>query len=254
MAPIRYVSYTDKEREIIKRGITAIQEILMGTDADKKRSLLLCLDWFMDPYYGQDISDIYKELVDLLQAVIISPNEYDVIEDALNLLSSYAWGPFEILESHYEEMDLKIKPEVYYVINMHRIATIEKLLIDKCIRIYKEIKEVGDDIPSGFRIIHNAGLSVNEDCFKTDMIVSMWEWNDGKLSTEEIPTGLSENRLHENGKYYHIPEMHFNIDLKGKKVILAFYFAKRYGRCFSYTLVYENEEYGIVNQKVEWVS
>ena len=43
------------------------------------------LDWFMDPYYQQDISDIHDDLVLLLQTVITEPNEDDVIEDAIEI-------------------------------------------------------------------------------------------------------------------------------------------------------------------------
>lgn len=57
----------------------------MGNDKNKKRSLLFALDWFMNPYFKQDISDIHKELVELLQTVVISSTDDDVSEDALQL-------------------------------------------------------------------------------------------------------------------------------------------------------------------------
>ena len=72
MDNIRYVSYTDSEIETVKEGISAIKEVLLGNDSEKKQSLLLCLDWYMDPYYGQDISYIEDELIELLQTFIIS--------------------------------------------------------------------------------------------------------------------------------------------------------------------------------------
>ena len=37
MKNVRYVTYTSNDKETVKRGITAIQEVLMGEDADKKR-------------------------------------------------------------------------------------------------------------------------------------------------------------------------------------------------------------------------
>ncbi|MCI8315217.1 MAG: hypothetical protein HFH74_09345 [Lachnospiraceae bacterium] len=118
---VRYITYGANEKEIIKTGIEAIREVLMGDDNEKKKSLLFALDWFMDPYYKQDhyIADIRDELTDLLQIVVISSSD-DVSEDALDLLSSYAWGPFEILEKRIDKVPERIKPYVLEVINMDK--------------------------------------------------------------------------------------------------------------------------------------
>lgn len=35
----------------------AVRSVLSGTDTEAKRRLLFYLDWYMDPYYKQDISD-----------------------------------------------------------------------------------------------------------------------------------------------------------------------------------------------------
>jgi hypothetical protein len=86
----RTVTYTENDREIVRQGIEAIKKVLLGDDADRKRSMLFCLDWFMDPYYGQDISHMREELDGLLQNIIISKNnETDVKEDAIGLLMDY---------------------------------------------------------------------------------------------------------------------------------------------------------------------
>lgn len=118
---VRYITYGANEKEIIKRGIEAIRAVLMGDDNEKKKSLLFALDWFMDPYYKQDhyIADIRDELTDLLQIVVISSSD-DVSEDALYLLSSYAWGPFEILEKRVDKVSERMKPYVLEVINMDK--------------------------------------------------------------------------------------------------------------------------------------
>lgn len=115
-----YITYGENEKDIIKKGIVAIQEVLMGDNTDKKRSLLFALDWFMDPYYKQDIyiADIREDLVNLLQTVIIWSNDDEVSKAALNLLSSYEWPPFEILEKNIDRVSKQLKPDVLYVINM----------------------------------------------------------------------------------------------------------------------------------------
>ena len=117
---VSYITYGANEREIVKNGIDAIREVLMGSDIGKKRSLLLALDWFMDPYYHQDhyIADFRGELIDLLQTVIITSDDDEVSDDALNLLSSYEWPPFEILEKNMDQISEQMKSDVMYVINM----------------------------------------------------------------------------------------------------------------------------------------
>lgn len=119
---VRYVSYGEHEKEIVRKGIAAIREVLLEGSPDEKKSLLLALDWFMDPYYKQDIyiADIRGELVELLQTVVISSNDDEVSEDALELLSSYEWPPFEILENNLDKVSEQCKPYVLYVINMGR--------------------------------------------------------------------------------------------------------------------------------------
>lgn len=118
MKNFRYVQYTENDREIVRKGITEISKVLMGTDANRKLSMLLCLDWFMDPYYGQDISSLHDELVDLLQTVITSPNEDDVIEDAINLLMDYEWPPFPIIEKNKDLIPQKFQGDISYLLNM----------------------------------------------------------------------------------------------------------------------------------------
>ena len=114
------VSYSKHEKEIVRQGIDAIRSVLFGNDERAKLSLLLCLDWFMDPYYGQDISDIKDELITILQEVIISDDSFSVKEDALNLLTSYEWPPFPILEKSLDTIDEKLLPDVKYAINMDK--------------------------------------------------------------------------------------------------------------------------------------
>ena len=90
----------------------------MGADAGRKRCIMFCLEYFMDPYYGEDISQIHDELVELLEEVIVSPNEDIVIEDALDLLISYEWPPFPILEKNIDVIPPLHKPSVLYLLNL----------------------------------------------------------------------------------------------------------------------------------------
>lgn len=113
-----YTTYGENEKKIIREGTTAIREVLMGNDIDQKKSLLFALDWFMDPFFKQDISRIYDDLMEILQEVVILSEDADVSEDALSLLSSYAWPPFGTLEKNLDKVSERIKPYVLYAINM----------------------------------------------------------------------------------------------------------------------------------------
>ena len=93
-----------------------IRKVLMGNDKNKKRSLLFALDWFMDPYFKQDISDIHNELVELLQTVVISSTD----DGSLQLLCDYEWPPFEILEKNINRVSQRLKPDVLYAVNMDK--------------------------------------------------------------------------------------------------------------------------------------
>ena len=120
MSSVSYISYGEDEKKIIREGSASIREVLMGRDIDKKKSLLFALDWFMDPYYKQDISNLHDDLITLLEEVIISSEDDEVSEDALNLLSSYEWPPFKILEKNLHKVSARLKPDVLYVINMDK--------------------------------------------------------------------------------------------------------------------------------------
>lgn len=117
MGLVSYVSYGEGEKDLVRSGIAAMREVLMGGDAGRKRRLLLALDWFMDPYYRQDLSEIYDDLVQLLQEVVLSSEE-DVAEDALMLLTSYAWPPFRILAQNLEKVPERLRAEAQYAVRM----------------------------------------------------------------------------------------------------------------------------------------
>lgn len=115
-----FISYGTSEKEIIRMGLPAIRAILLGPDAGAKRRLLLALDWFMDPYYKQDISDIRDGLAELLQRVVVSSDNMDAVEDALRLLGDYEWPPFPILEQNFDHIPDPLKSCAQSVISMDR--------------------------------------------------------------------------------------------------------------------------------------
>ena len=110
--------YGDAEREIVKSGYKAIEAVLVGHDTDAKRRLLFYLDWYMDPYYKNDLTNLYEPLKELLQEMVITENEDDVIEDALFLLESYMDSPYERLRKSIDVVPQQFLPKVRYLINL----------------------------------------------------------------------------------------------------------------------------------------
>ena len=81
--------YGTAEKELVQQGIEAIRSVLRGKDSNAKRRLLFYLDQYLDPYYQNDLTELYEPLKGLLQEVTISDNEADVIEEAHHLLEAY---------------------------------------------------------------------------------------------------------------------------------------------------------------------
>ena len=99
--------YTEREVQCLKEGMGAVRSVLSGTDTEAKRRLLFYLDWYMDPYYRQDISDIKNDLKEMLEKIVVSPNEEDVIDEALHLLEGYTDPPYPILAGVLGELKWK---------------------------------------------------------------------------------------------------------------------------------------------------
>ena len=180
---------------------------------DKKRSLLFCLDWYMDPYYGQDIADIKDELINLLQTVVIISNDIDVKEDALQLLGDYTWGPYQILEEHFDDIENELRSDVEYIINMHRIAKIEQIMVAECEKLYEDIKKEFNDISNRVWILHNKNLTEEEN--KPDIEMT-WLLENGTINNTASYSRSTFSQMDDNGFFIN-PEMHFNIFFKKKE-------------------------------------
>ena len=118
--------YGTEEIEAVKAGLASIYSILNGNDAGAKRRLLYYLDWYIDPYYKNDLSGLVEPLKEMLQDVVIRENEEDVQEEALHLLEAYMDAPYEILEENIHKVPRQFLPEVKRLIKTgepERIAT-----------------------------------------------------------------------------------------------------------------------------------
>ena len=123
------VTYSNAEKKIVESGADAIHKVLAGDDADAKERLLPCLDYYLDPYYKNTLP-YESEIIKLLEHVIISGNPLSVKEDALNLLPSYAYPPFYILEQNLGQIEDQLMPDVMYALNMGRSDGLLHALLD----------------------------------------------------------------------------------------------------------------------------
>ena len=80
---------------------------------------MLCLDKYLDPWFGYNLP-YTEQIIELVQRVIVSPNSKEVKEDALHILTSYSWPPFEILKSNLDEIESDLLDDVLYAINMDK--------------------------------------------------------------------------------------------------------------------------------------
>ena len=249
MGDSRAVSYSNEEKEIVRQGIDAIRCVLTGDDEAAKLRLLLCLDWFMDPYYGQDISNIRDELIDLLQEVVVSDNSQYVKEDALELLDLYVGGPFPILEANVKNVEEKLLAQVEYSINSYRIAQIEPIMLDECNRLYEQNKKRFPDISDRYWVLYDRDLTKESEKPNIEM---SWLFEKGEL-LEGVPyQGSTFSQMNEKG-FFLRPEIHFNIILKEGKALIAYYFGKRFARCLEYDLTCVDGKYSLSNQVDVWV-
>ena len=111
------VTYNKKHEDIVKKGIDAIEKVLKGSNVAEKESLLFCLDKYLDPWFGYDLPR-KKEILELVQYVVIDSNSQGVKEGALQLLTDYSWPPFTILENNLDKIEPILIGEVQYAINM----------------------------------------------------------------------------------------------------------------------------------------
>ena len=117
--------YGTEEIEIVKGGLASIYTVLHGNDIGAKRRLLYYLDWYLDPYYKNDLSSLYEPLKEMLQDVVIRGNEDDVKEEALHLLEAYTDAPYDIFEENINAVTGQFLSKVKYLIKTGEPERIE---------------------------------------------------------------------------------------------------------------------------------
>lgn len=127
---------------------------------------------------------------------------------------------------------------------------IEQLMVAECKRIYEETKKDYVKLSGKVWIIYNRNLSEKEE--EPD-IENVWLLEDGIIKNPVHYRGSTFSLADENGFFIN-PEMHFNILSNEQRVILTYYFGKRFARCIEYDLKCMSGNYRIENPQVVWVS
>ncbi|MBO4914950.1 MAG: hypothetical protein J5449_07065 [Oscillospiraceae bacterium] len=109
--------YGVEEKELVNGGIEPIRAVLCGKDGGAKRRLLFCLDRYLDPYYQNDLTAISEPIKGLLQELVLSENEADIIGEALHLLEAYLEPPFDILTENAEKVPEHFLPTIQRLMN-----------------------------------------------------------------------------------------------------------------------------------------
>ena len=110
-------NYGEEEFTTVASGIDAIKAILFGDDIHAKERLLYYLDWYMDPYYKNDLLEIKKPLAELLQRIVVTENEAGIVEEAFHLLEAYTEGPYETLLNNLGRVPEPFQPTALYLLN-----------------------------------------------------------------------------------------------------------------------------------------
>ena len=166
-------------------------------------------------------------------------NDKDIVKEGIIAIQKVLMGE-----------DNEIRPDAKYVINMHRIAKIEQILLAECKEIYNNIKKDISGISDKVWILYNDNLTENEGEPK---IEESWLLENGEINNTAHYLGSTFSQINSNG-YFVNPEIHFNIFLEEKRILLAYYFGKRSARCIEYELRCIDEEYILENPSVIWVS
>lgn len=255
---MNYISYSDKEMDIVKNGIQDIGAVLFGTDSEAKRRLLFCLDRYLDPYYGYKLP-YEREIVTMLEKVIVSPNVLEVKEDALDLLICYEWPPFPILEENFSCIEKELQGNVRYALNMGKESEILSLMLKECESVYREL---ADELYGEQELYGVFPKSAIVKYYSGDIDDIKTEYNFGSEKTWKYETGkFTQVDNHVNAvlkpvskMFYPEADFRILIDLGKEQALLEYRLGQRCGRGYSYKLNMQGECAGLMNREIVWVS
>lgn len=113
--PVRFVSYGKKQERLVESGIDNLSMALYNESEEEKASILLCLDKYLDPYYGCRLP-YQEDIIILLQNILFEDNSREIREDILDLLM-YSDQPLPILEQNLHKLTGELLDRARYVLS-----------------------------------------------------------------------------------------------------------------------------------------
>lgn len=264
---MRTVYYTDHEKMIVEEGLSAVEKTFTGDDPDAIARLLFCLDYYMDPYYGHSLP-YERELIVLLQNLILSSNPLEIKQDALQLLTDYAWPPFSVLERGLAEaetgrmrLDPSLKQDMIYALNMAKEEAALTALLEKCVSIIhsmrEELKELDQvrfgALPQCSIVKYCAGADSEPAGYFKKAALHTWKLEQDKYT----PAGnsLCHQQKPVSGMFFPQGGFWIRFDLERGAGYLSYQLGPRFGRGFTYHLVFPEEGGArLENERLDWVS
>jgi hypothetical protein len=112
---VKLITYTKKHEDIVNKGADAIGEVLNSADVDEKRSILFCLDKYLDPYFGYNLP-YFDEIIILLEKHLFENHDKEVKEDILQLLSSYSKDSLDYLAERMDSIEFELLGDAIYAL------------------------------------------------------------------------------------------------------------------------------------------
>lgn len=110
----RFVTYEKRHQELIESGIDNLSAALYNETEEEKASILLCLERYLDPYFGYNLP-YEADIIVLLQKLLFEENSDDIKEDILNLLT-YSKQPLTILEQNLYKLSEYLMAYAIYIL------------------------------------------------------------------------------------------------------------------------------------------
>ena len=112
---VRVVRYEKRHEQLVESGINNISMALYNESEEEKASILLCLDKYLDPYYGYNLP--YKaDIIVLLQKILFEDNSTEIKEDILELLQFNGGQPLTILEQNIDKLSGELYKYARYIL------------------------------------------------------------------------------------------------------------------------------------------
>lgn len=112
-----FVTYTKHHEEIVNNGVDAINAFLINAKFGEKRSLLFCLDKYLDPYYGYNLP-FFDEVISVLEKHLLIDHDKEVKEDILRLLTEYSKDSLDYLADNIEQIDYEFLADAIYALGL----------------------------------------------------------------------------------------------------------------------------------------